>query len=263
MFTHADNAVAQATSAVASQTVTLSLGVNAGDLLVGVFGAPETPPTISDNVNGAWTIVGTRQGATLAYVISAVAVAGSLVVTNSGSGTSNRFSVVDRFVPSGTIKYLDGQSHGFASGTITSGDCGTLGSNEGSSLVYGGGTTGATSITFTAGNSNGIAATIGGQAGNSGGSGFSLYLLDSAPGTNTPAWTCTSFSATSNPLGCWAASFTTLSPRAVVPTSTLGYVKGASAGTQQNHLVYAQNTGRWWFFTWGTTLVSGTATGGD
>lgn len=54
-----------------------------------------------------------------------------------------------------------------------------------------------------------------------------------------------------------------MAARIVIPSSVLGYVKGATGGTNQQHLIYAQNSGRWWFFTWGTTLDSGTATGGS
>jgi hypothetical protein len=49
----------------------------------------------------------------------------------------------------------------------------------------------------------------------------------------------------------------------VVPSSTLGHVPGASGGSNQHHLIYATNTGRWWFFTFAGTLDSGTATGGS
>jgi hypothetical protein len=47
----------------------------------------------------------------------------------------------------------------------------------------------------------------------------------------------------------------------VVPSSTLGPIPGASGGATQGHLVYGQYSGRWWFFTFGGVLDSGTATG--
>jgi hypothetical protein len=48
----------------------------------------------------------------------------------------------------------------------------------------------------------------------------------------------------------------------IIDYATLGPVNGASGGSMSGHLLYAVNTGRWWFFTYGTVLASGTATGG-
>jgi hypothetical protein len=45
--------------------------------------------------------------------------------------------------------------------------------------------------------------------------------------------------------------------------ATLGQMPGASGGMGQNHLIYAANTARWWFFTLnGAPIYTGTATGG-
>jgi hypothetical protein len=48
----------------------------------------------------------------------------------------------------------------------------------------------------------------------------------------------------------------------ILDYATLGPINGASGGSMSGHLLYAVNTGRWWFFTYGTVLASGTATGG-
>jgi hypothetical protein len=48
----------------------------------------------------------------------------------------------------------------------------------------------------------------------------------------------------------------------ILDYATLGPINGASGGSMSGHLLYAQNTGRWWFFFYGTVLASGTATGG-
>ena len=47
----------------------------------------------------------------------------------------------------------------------------------------------------------------------------------------------------------------------IVPSSVLGPIPGATGGATQGHLVYAAYSGRWWFFTFGGVLDSGTATG--
>jgi hypothetical protein len=49
----------------------------------------------------------------------------------------------------------------------------------------------------------------------------------------------------------------------IVSSSTLGAIKGATGGIAQGHLVYAANTGRWWFFTYVGKVDSGTATSGS
>ncbi len=49
----------------------------------------------------------------------------------------------------------------------------------------------------------------------------------------------------------------------IVSSAALGNVKGATGPAQQGHLIYAKNTGRWWFFTWTGVVDSGTATSGS
>lgn len=49
----------------------------------------------------------------------------------------------------------------------------------------------------------------------------------------------------------------------LLSTTTLDNVRGATGASQSGHLVYAANSGRWWFFTWAGKLASGTFSSGS
>lgn len=79
----------------------------------------------------------------------------------------------------------------------------------------------------------------------------------------------------------WSAGAVTLSPAtknlvlvtgavtwgapslSIIPAAALGAVRGATGASPQNHLIFARNTGRWWFFTYVGRADTGTATSGS
>lgn len=208
-FTWADGAVPAPTGSATSASATLSGTVASGDLICAVIGSPNTwvAPTISDTAGNTWTIIhGPNFGATLAACLSAKPSAGLTVTVSNGTGTW--FLAVDRFAAGGfpvAVQTHSGISYGFGINwpTANSGSAGSgLFGVPAGALVYAGGWSAGNNMTFTAGSSAGAALTMH-QAGNSGGSGFSEYTVNSAAGANYPGW---SGSATVS-LGTVSASF--------------------------------------------------------
>lgn len=94
---------------------------------------------------------------------------------------------------------------------------------------------------------------------------FPPLQLPGRPGTSfTSAPRSTTVpKATTTDVGTRFICAPTLTGASLPLLSTTG-VRGATGGNQRGqHLVYAQNTGRWWFFTYGPVLDSGTATSGS
>lgn len=190
---------ATAVEAVSAATVTLTSAVHAGDLLVCYCraGSNYVNITVSDNINGTWTLIaGDTTSAMFYRENTAAAAADALTVTVSDAAdlaTSVRVSV-DEFSGLATSGAL-GQSVATSSGagatwTSTSFDASA---NE---LIYVGVVEG-DPVTFAAGSADGVAMTIGGQS-DAAGSIATEYVLASGSGaqaatiTMSPAATQTS-----------------------------------------------------------------------
>jgi hypothetical protein len=204
-FTHADTAITQLTAAATTASVTLSAAIGAGDLIIGYAGTPnilsQNPGDITDTAGNAWHVGPTNHNGTMFYCLSAVAAAGGTTITIAHGGSSGtRFIVADRFTWTGAPPPQFGA---VASQAVsgTSGNSGAVGPVPSGALIYAAlhGDTG--SLTFTAGSSNGTSATIGSQVGNTGGSGFSQYILAGAGGTENISWTASASVATNGSSG--------------------------------------------------------------
>jgi hypothetical protein len=158
-------------------TTTFGHGVAAGDLLVGAFHGEGTV-TVSDNRNGAWKQAGNQSGNYVFYVENTTP--GHIAITLSATTQGSLRLSADEFSGVATASALDGQSTGSSTGTTWS--AGTTMPIAAGELVYGWGGT-SESVVLTAGATNGVPMTLGGQAtSNSLGTIFSEYALSSAAG---------------------------------------------------------------------------------
>jgi len=83
-FTHADSAIAQATSEVTVLSATLSQPVGAGDLLVAAGKSPDgsmTSANWSDTAGNTWTVAGGGNFLYLAYCLASAPAPDGLTVT--------------------------------------------------------------------------------------------------------------------------------------------------------------------------------------
>jgi cellulose synthase/poly-beta-1,6-N-acetylglucosamine synthase-like glycosyltransferase len=170
-------------------TATFAQSVAAGDFLVGIFRASTAPPTVSDNINGAWTEVGIDSLVSMWYVQnSKAAAAGALTVTLNSAATGSIRLSVDEFSGVATAAALD-QSSGGASATVNWVAAATAAIAAGE-LVYAGlGTPGNTEI-VTAGTTNGQAMTLGGQQTSATNGTFATeYLLSAVAGAQNSSMT--------------------------------------------------------------------------
>lgn len=171
-----------------SLTVNFPSAVRAGDLLVGVFRA-ETTPSVSDNVNGSWTLINSNTQKFLFYrENTAAAASGSLLITVSCGTQGDLRICADEFSGVATSSSLDSQS----TGTIDGGaawSAGTTAAIPAGELVYAGAGTGDNEV-YTAGSSNGLPMTLGGQQTSmANGSIFCEYLQSSAAGAQNASAT--------------------------------------------------------------------------
>ena len=164
-----------------SLTVNLPGAVQAGDLLVGVFRAQDMP-SVSDSVNGSWTLINSNTQKYLFYrENTAAAAAGSLLITLTTPDAGDLRICADEFSGVATSTSLDAQSTGSIDGGAAW-SAGTTVAIPAGELVYAGGGTGDNEV-YAAGSSNGLPMTIGGQQTSmSNGSIFSEYLQSSAAG---------------------------------------------------------------------------------
>lgn len=216
-FTWADGAITQATSAVATVSVTLSAAISAGDLIVCATGAPSFAiGDVSDTAGNTWQQIGSTAGFVSMFAcLSAKAAAGGTVITVAHSGSSGtRFLVADRFTPSGTV--TAGSSSSSTTGG-SSGNCGSIAGDPGGNLLYAGIHTDQSNLTWTAGSSNGVSATTQEHAGNGSGSGFSEYVLSTAAGTQSMSW---SASGSTGGQGALQATFSAAAPAGSAQVST-------------------------------------------
>jgi cellulose synthase/poly-beta-1,6-N-acetylglucosamine synthase-like glycosyltransferase len=143
-------------------TATLAGAVAAGDLLVGIFRATSAPPTVTDNVNGAWTEIGFNGLVSMWYFQgSAAAAAGTLTVTLNSAGAGTIRMSVDEFAGVAAAASLDQTTNG-ASVTATWTAAASAAIPAGELVAAGIGTQTNTEI-VTPGTTNGAVMTLGGQ----------------------------------------------------------------------------------------------------
>lgn len=226
-FTHADTAIAQTTTSVASEAVTLSAAISIGDLVCAYFNAPTiASDAISDSAGiGTWVYPAAGTNFTrMAYCIATTAAAGGTAITVTGGGSNaHRSLVADRFTVSGGACIFGAVANVAASGTT--GNLGSLSSVPAGALLWGALHSDQASSTFTAGSSNSVSCTIGSQVGNTGGSDFSEYILSAAGGTESMTWTS---SVSLSGLTGWEAYFAVASFRAPLPLLINQAVKRAA-----------------------------------
>ncbi len=174
-----------------SASVTFGGAVTAGDLLVCFCraGTTYTNITVSDNVNGAWTLVGGNGTSAMFYrANTAAAAAGTLTITatNTADPASSARLSADELTGVTSSAVLDKSVATSQSGATWTSAAITAPAKE---LVYVGVVQG-DSVTFTAGTVNGIAMTIGGQS-NAAGSIATEYALSSSAGSQAATITMT------------------------------------------------------------------------
>lgn len=188
-FTWHDGAISQATSGVTTISVTLSAAVSAGDLILCTTGAPSfVIGDVSDTAGNTWVQIGSTVAHNSMFAcLAAVAAAGGTTITVAHSGSSGtRFLSADRFTPSAPAVYTGNFSSSTTTGT--SGNAGSITGDPGGNLLYNALHCGNSTLTFTAGSSNGVTATLNEQTGNTGGSGFSQFITSTAAGTQSMTW---------------------------------------------------------------------------
>jgi hypothetical protein len=170
-------------------TVNFPGAVQAGDLLVGVFRA-ETTPSVSDNVNGDWTLINSNTQKFLFYrENTAAAASGSLLITVSCTTQGDLRICADEFSGVATSSSLDSQSTGAVDGGAAAWSAGTTATIPAGELVYAGAGTGDNEV-YAAGSSNGLPMTLGGQQTSmANGSIFCEYLQSSAAGAQNASAT--------------------------------------------------------------------------
>lgn len=158
-------------------TVTFGQGVAPGDLLVGVFHGEGTV-TVSDNRNGAWTQVASQGTDYLFYAENTAP--GHIAITVAASTQGSLRLDADEFSGVATASALHAQSTGSSTGTTWS--AGMTSPIPVGELVYAWAGT-SDSVVFTAGTTDGVPMTIGGQSTSSAeGTIFTEYALSSAAG---------------------------------------------------------------------------------
>lgn len=177
---HVQNACPPGNSGT-SLTSTMAGAVAAGDLLVGVFRA-NTPQTVSDNVNGAWTQSTLTGGIGIWYLQnSRAAAAGALTITLGAGSSGNLRICADEFSGIATTNALDQKSTGsVAASPWTAAATAAVPAAE---LVFAGIGTGSANETLTAGTTNGAAMTMGGQTTGATGTSGTEYLLSAVAGS--------------------------------------------------------------------------------
>ena len=194
-FTHEDSAIAQATTNVNQITVTLSMPVNAGDLLVCAAKSPDgsmTSANLSDTAGNTWTVAGGGNYLYLAYCLAAKSAPDGLTVTVTTEDVSHHGIVIDRFTPAqGYVAEFSAFSDNLALSSFTTGldyeygnhPPGTITDVPPGALAYMGFfvLTGDPATTYTGGyqdGSSGTPAVIGSQVTQTNGDGgFSEYVL--------------------------------------------------------------------------------------
>jgi len=192
-LTHVQNQTAVG-SGTSTLTATFPQAVGAGDLLVGVFAFHGNTPTftVQDNINGAWTFANGVNAADVYYFENSQgAAAGTLTVTfTTGVVGWPRISM-DEFAGVATSGSLDQSSTGTTTGTLWS--AAATGPIPAGELVYAGVGSPDGGIAFTAGSTNGVNMTLGGQSAGAIGSIASEYVLSSAAGTQDSTLTASPF----------------------------------------------------------------------
>jgi len=181
-------------------TATFANAVNAGDLLVGIFRASTAPPTVSDNINGAWTMGGIDSLVSVWYFQnSAAAAAGALTVTLNSAATGAIRMSVDEFAGVATAGAIDQTSGGTSSTALWT--AAPTAAIPGGELVYAGMGTQGNTENVTAGTSNGAALTLGGQQTSAtNGTIASEYALSAVAGAQNSSMT---LSVPPNPAGIY------------------------------------------------------------
>jgi hypothetical protein len=176
---HVQN-VAQTTTGT-SLTVTFSKAVGAGDLLLGAFHGVGTV-TVSDSLNGAWTQVSSQNNVYLfSEQHSVAAAAGHLAITVTSSTQGSLRISADEFSGLSASSALDQTSTGASTGTTWS--AGRTAAIPAGELVYAWAGTSQGGLVFTAGTTDGVAMTLGGQSTSSAdGTIVTEYVLSSAAG---------------------------------------------------------------------------------
>lgn len=188
-FTWQDGAINQLTASAATISVTLSAAISAGDLIICVTGAPSfVIGDVSDTAGNTWVKIGsTVNFVSMFAAVSAVAAAGGTTITVAHTGSSGlRYLSADRFSTTAPAAWTGQFSSSTATGT--SGNCGSIAGDPGGNLLFATLRCGNASLTFTAGASNGVSATSNEQIGNTGGSGYSEFVLSTATGTQSMTW---------------------------------------------------------------------------
>lgn len=192
LFTHAEGVINQQTVAASSITAVLSNAISTNDLLIAIVAAyngPELPLSkLSDTLGNTWYRAGTNNYRAIFYCPGSKASGSGLTFTYNPGGVAESplFVCLDRYSIGGGSAVFAGYSDAAPGGS--SGNCGVLSGVPAGYLLHAGMQTDTTNLTFTAGTSNGVAATIGNQAGNAGGSGHSQYILSVLAGDQSMTW---------------------------------------------------------------------------
>jgi hypothetical protein len=164
-----------------SLTVTFGNAVGAGDLLIGAFHGMGNV-TVSDSLNGAWTHVSSQSNVYLFSLQHTVAAAaGHLAITVKSNAQGPLRICADEFSGLSAASALDQTSTGSATGATWS--AGTTPAIPAGELVYAWAGTSEGNLVFTAGTTDGVAMTLGGQStSNANGTIVTEYALSSAAG---------------------------------------------------------------------------------
>jgi hypothetical protein len=245
-------------------TATLAKAVTAGDLLVGIFRATTAPPTVTDNINGAWTEAGFDSLVSIWYVQnSKAAAAGALTITLNSAATGAIRMSVDEFTGVATAGALDKTSGGTS--TTAAWIAATTAAIPGGELVYAGMGTQGNNENVTPGTSNGAPLTLGGQQTSvANGTIASEYTLAALAGAQNSSLT---LSAPPNPAGTYTgmqATFKTLAasitPIASSPGTALVVGANQSTATFSPAASVVVPAGSYFCYTIGVTAVTGGGT---
>lgn len=192
-FTFAE-AKSQIATGATSVSVTLDGSVASGDLLVMIVRTSDSAITsgqISDDAGNTWTVAGTQNNVSIAYVLSSAAHSGTCNVTATASVSGQMRVAVQRWATGGAgAVFKHYVPHVGVAGT--SGNCGTITGEAAGLLCIAGGGASASNVTYTAGSTNSVAGTIptGGQTTSPAtGSIFSEYAFPTVAGDQTFTYT--------------------------------------------------------------------------
>lgn len=209
----------------------LSKPINQGDLLVAVAAASAQPIanlSISDTSGNAWQLITTTEPTNVTSAmyccLAAGAAPGGVTVTLTCTSGTHLGLVVDRFTVTPGLSASLGGYTWTAPGSVTSGNAGTINSDPGNTLLYGGnGSAGGNATVYRPGSSNGAQAVIRSSYSTSAGVQVAgQFITPTAAGPQSLTW---SASAAIGPSGVayQVQFFAAVSSPAPAPVPGFGY----------------------------------------